>query len=50
MSKPYDDNRKPTGHHKRYQLVEEDPKKVATCIFGTDPTTFSPEKGGQREC
>ena len=50
MSKAYDHNRKPPGHHKRYQLVEEYPNKLATCIFGTDPTTFSHKKGGQREC
>jgi hypothetical protein len=34
MSKTYDHNRKPTGHHKLYQLAEEFPHKVPTGIFG----------------
>jgi hypothetical protein len=40
MSKTCDDNRKPTAHDQLHQLVEEDPNKRATGIFGQKQNHF----------
>jgi hypothetical protein len=40
MSKTRDYHRKPTAHDKLHQLVEEDPNKRATGIFGQNRNHF----------